>query len=977
MRFLKQAAIALALPLMLATLVTTAAAQGVQTGELTGIVTSSDGLTLPGATVTVQSPALQGIRTVVTDENGAYVIRALPPGQYQVTFEMTGLQTKTEKALIELGRPTTLNATLALAGVQEAVTVTADVTTAALTSPTIGANYDSNEIAALPTGRTPALIAELAPGLTANTPNNGQVTISGGFAYDNVFMINGVDINDNLFGTANNVFIEDAIEETSVLTSGISAEYGRFTGGVINMITKSGGNQFSGSFRANLSNDAWTEETPRERTAGTERTDKINQNYEGTFGGPIIRDRLWFFTAGRWQDTTTSQTLPVSNLPFNATTENRRFEVKGTGTLATNHRIQANYIRNSTDSVRVPFNFTIDPAIPEFPSFPNDLFVVNYNGVLTPKLLATFQISQKQFGFRGSGGTDTNIVNSPFITQGVLEGVDPVLHYNGNYFDATDPEDRNNFQYAGTLSYFLTTQGFGSHDIKGGFEHFTSTRTGGNSQSATSFVFDTDFLVAGGDPVLDAQGRFIPVFTPGVSQLENWIATRGAEIDVRTLSFFLQDDWTVAPRLTVNLGMRFEDVRSEATGGIIGVDTQTWVPRLSATYDLRGDGRTVLQASYAHYAGKYNESQIGANTTVGNPAFVLLDYVGPGGQGRDFAPGFDPANYEISFGSFPTANVFLADGLSSPITREFAASIGHELWGRGHAKLTYTFRNYYNFIEDFINDPTLDGRTTVIQDGVNFGTFDNIVFDNSDLPEREYQALLLQSNYRLRDNLQVEGHWTIQLRNHGNFEGEAANQPGISSEVGDYPEILTPERNFPTGRLNDFQRHKVRLWAIYSQGLGRFGTLDVAPILRAGSGRAFSLFAADVPLSDIQLARNPGYARLPGGGTQTLFFGERGSETFEGYALFDLALTYRIPVFRTVSPWVKLEVLNVTNNQKVFEWNTTVTPDPNSPLDEHGLPTGFVRGSNFGRATANTHYPVWRPGFTGGRTFLIATGVRF
>jgi Carboxypeptidase regulatory-like domain/TonB-dependent Receptor Plug Domain len=289
-------------------------------------VSSSDGLTLPGATVTVQSPALQGVRTVVTDGNGNYVIRALPPGTYEVTFEMAGLATKKEKAIVELGRQTTLNTTLALAGVQEEVTVTAEVSTAGLTSPTVGANYDSREITTLPTGRTPALTAELAPGLTANTPNTGQVTISGAFAYDNVFMINGVDINDNLFGTANNVFIKDAIEETSVLTSGISAEYGRFTGGVINMITKSGGNQFSGSFRGNLSNDAWTEETPRERDAGTDRTDKINQNYEGTFGGPIVRDRLWFFTAGRWQDTTTSQTLPVSNLPFEATQENRRFE---------------------------------------------------------------------------------------------------------------------------------------------------------------------------------------------------------------------------------------------------------------------------------------------------------------------------------------------------------------------------------------------------------------------------------------------------------------------------------------------------------------------------------------------------------------------------------------------------------------------------------------------------------------------------
>ena len=109
-----------------------------------------------------------------------------------------------------------------------------------------------------------------------------------------------------------------------------------------------------------------------------------------------------------------------------------------------------------------------------------------------------------------------------------------------------------------------------------------------------------------------------------------------------------------------------------------------------------------------------------------------------------------------------------------------------------------------------------------------------------------------------------------------------------------------PSRNFPVGRLDDFQRNKVRAWAIYNQPLGRFGSVDVAPILRDRFGPDATACSRPMsPLSDVQLARNPGYARLPDGGAQTLFFGERGSQTFPGFALLDLAATYQVPVFRT------------------------------------------------------------------------------
>src|SRR5204863_831777 len=157
---------------------------------------------------------------------------------------------------------------------------------------TLSKAYTKEEVDLLPVGRRPQDIAELATGLTSNTPNASQVSIGGSTAFDNVFMMNGVDIDDNLFGSPNGLYIEDAIAETNILTGGISAEWGRFAGGVINIITKSGGNKFPGSFRENFNNPKWIEETPRERAQNVVHQDVVGKSHEGTFGGAVPRDRL-------------------------------------------------------------------------------------------------------------------------------------------------------------------------------------------------------------------------------------------------------------------------------------------------------------------------------------------------------------------------------------------------------------------------------------------------------------------------------------------------------------------------------------------------------------------------------------------------------------------------------------------------------------------------------------------------------------
>ena len=779
----------------------TAHAQGLQTGTVTGIVESVDQVPLPGVRVTAASPALQGERTAVTDVNGVYYLRALAVGTYTVSLELSDFRTFTRNnVVVNVGGITKIDATMSLATLAETVTVRADapLLTAALTT---SRAYDKREIDALPVGRRPADIAEFAPGVsTPRTAAAGQVSIGGAFGFDNVFMINGVDVNDNILGTANDLFIEDAVQEARVLSHGISAEYGRFSGGVVNIVTKSGGNTFSGSFRQNLSNPAWISETPRQVENDIVNPDLASQTYEGTFGGPIVLNRLWVFSAGRYQNTDTQHTFTQTGGAFTRTDTNKRGELKLTGTVAPGHMVQGSYINNATEQANttgVGLTRLVDASTLYTRQLPNHLLALSYNGVLSERTLATVQYSQKGQARRNNGGRSTNILDSPFLTLGATRGVPGFLFYHAPFFDATDPEDRNNRQMTGSLTHLASTDRFGSHDLTAGAEYFVSTGIGGNSQSPSGYVFVTDYLVQDGKPIVDGSGRPIPTFVPGVSEAWNFLATRGATIDIKTTSAYFQDRWVVTPRLTLRLGARFEAVQGDATGDITTVDTTSIAPRLGAAFDVRGDGATVVQATYGHYSGKYNQVQFSANTNVGRPSEVDYVYSGPAGQGSDFAPGFDVGNYnQAIWANFPTANVDVADGIQSPSVREFTLALAQQIGQSGHVKATYAWRATSNFVDDFTDLST--GVTSVPM----VGTLANRVFRNTDEPTREYQALIFQGNHRPGGAITVGGDYTIQLRNHGNFVGETARQPGIPSVFGDFPEIYEPalDRLMPEGR---------------------------------------------------------------------------------------------------------------------------------------------------------------------------------
>jgi hypothetical protein len=209
----------------------------------------------------------------------------------------------------------------------------------------------------------------------------------------------------------------------------------------------------------------------------------------------------------------------------------------------------------------------------------------------------------------------------------------------------------------------------------------------------------------------------------------------------------------------------------------------------------------------------------------------------------------------------------------------------------------------------------------------------------------------------------------VQLENAGTFEGEGVNQPAVSSVYGDYPEAFSAARHYPDGRLSAFQRHKARLWTTYTSTFGRFGAIDAGFAYRYDSPLAYSLVATGLSLTDTQAALLAGYASTTS--AQTLYFGERGSELYpDGSHLFDLALTYSLPVLRTLRPYLKLDVRNVFNSTPLLSHDTTLTAIEDGPVDQLGLPTTFEKGPRFGEATSNTDYPF-------PREFRVSFGFRF
>ncbi len=968
--------------------------QGNPNGKLSGRVTAGD-QPLPGVKVTVTSPNLQGTKSTVTSSTGDYLFASLPPGEYEVTFEAQGLQTVKQTLRIGAAQSNILDTEMAAAAVTEEIVVTGTLENISQTVQS-ATTYTKQLVDELPTGRTVNEIVALSPGVQPNGPAKntgtglGSITISGAPSYENLFLINGVVANENVRGQAFDLFIEDAVQETTTATAGVSAEYGRFTGGVVNVLTKSGGNTFSGSLRDTLRNQSWEAKTPLTKT----QTDKVNPTYEATLGGPILKDRLWFFLAGRDLDLSQTLNTNITNIPYPSGQKQQRYEGKLTASITPSHTLVGSYLKVKDKQLGNSFQAILDLLSVYDRETPQEQYSGNYTGVLTENLVATAQYSKRKFTFIGSGAPSTDLIAGTLLLD---RSRGNARYHSPTFCGVCGPELRNNENYLGKLSYFLSTEKTGSHDIVGGVDSYNDIRLANNHQSGSDYrILGTGAVLRGADifPIFANDGSTIIQYNPIV---KNSLGTK-----FKTNSAFLNDTWRFSDRLTFGLGLRYDaNDGSDEEGKKVAKDSNI-SPRLSLTYDVHNDARYIAHASYGQYVAAIANTVGDSTSAAGAPQTFQWAYRGPAinvdpngpllTQDQAIRALFDwfQANGGPN-GPLPLIGIDIPGGstkirgsLKSPSVVEYALGMTARLGDHGLARADVVHRDW----QDFYAARTDRSTGSVIAG--NGPTDLTLIQNNDSLYERRYDALQTQFRYSPTSRLDFGGNWTLS-HTQGNFDGETRANGPVAGADGRYPEYKNPAWNDPKGDLSTDQRHRVTLYGLFNIFSQNHQALSVSLAQSYFSGHPYDAPGSVTlinPATGQNYVPNPGYLNPPV--RVTYYFSKRGAFTTPSVLRTDLSLNYSFKI-AGVDLFVKPEIVNLLNRHTVDTtdnslFDTTIfTADnrgacsnsptgrclPFNPLTEKPVEgVNWQKGPNFGKA-------VNPFGFQTPRTFRIGFGLRF
>ncbi len=969
----------------------------ISTGELVGRVQDESGASLPGVTITATSEKLQGSRVAVSDNNGNYKLPALPAGVYKVSYELEGFASAVREVKINVGEPTRSDpVTMKLSSVEEEIVVTGELETISKTR-TGAATFEQGEIEKLPINRTLSSATSMAPGVH-NTGPGGNITISGAMSFENLFLMNGVVMNENVRGQPFDLFIEDAIQETTVAASGVSAEYGRFTGGVVNAITKSGGNDFSGSFRVNLDNDDWVSRN----SLSPERKDELNETYEATLGGYFWKDHLWFFTAGRDLERSENQTTrAVTNIPFTRTDTETRLEGKLTLSPNPSHTFTGSYFEiDEAQNNRGSFTF-IDLDSLTNRTLPQEMIVGNYTGILTSNFFVEAQYSEREFAFVGSGALETDLINGTLMRR---RGTSHRWH-SPTFCGAGPPrcpdEERNNDNFVVKGSYFLSTAGAGTHDLVFGYDTFDDIRFSINRQTGS------DFTVWASDIIVDANNNIYSQFL-GTDTWIGWWAVFNEDIaqptSFKTNSLYVNDSWQLNDKWSFNVGVRYDENDGTNSAGVKTASDDKISPRLGLSYDVKGDGNLVVHASWGTYVAAIANSRADQTSNGGAIGRFIFPYGGPlvNTDPNCAAAGtctstddalrimFDwyLANGGITdvsnlpalavpgtFGVIiPGETQIIPNTIRSPATDEIAVGFTKRLGSKGLVRADLVLREWEDFYSNLTTTATGTVQTaTGVEDLTLVGNYDDGL-------SREYVGLHTQFRYRVTDRLTLAGNYTYSELE-GNFDGETGNSGPVPSGLNTYPEYSERSWTAPVGKLAADEEHRLRVWGVYDVIDTARNNLSVSLLQNFFSGNPYGAVGS---VDTRPFVTNPGYASPPS--SVTYYFSAPDAFYTDDITRTDLAVNYAFSwnaFGREVEVFLQPEVLNLFNEDGVTGVFTGVARansasstcpgrcQPFNPFTETPVEgVNWAKRSGFGE-------PEDENDFQSPRTYRFSVGFRF
>ena len=691
---------------------TAAAAQNLAQGAVSGTVANQAGAPVSGASVILQSVSQGFSRTYTTDASGSFRAVALPPGQYEATVNADGYNSLIETLNVGAGGTTSFVFTVGAAAdlgssVDEIVVVGVRQAVSEFDATTTGLTVNVEELAAnVPVARDANAIALLAPGVTASDSAFGNIpTIGGASAGENTYFINGLNITKFRDFTGSSVVPFEFYQILDTKTGGYQAEFGRGTGGVLNGTTKSGGNEWEFGVTTYWSPDALRADSPDTYLAQNKYDEAESTDVVIDFGGPIIRDRLFFFGLYNFRD------RESTNIGTLGTAVDPTFGVRGSnGTVVTSddpfygakvdflitddHRLEFTYFSDEqSQETRNVFVDTNGDYVGEFtPStfeFGGSNWIARYTGIWADWLTTSLSYGVNEYneysyspGDSGALITDLSVgfprrgvwgVGQPSVNEDertiLRADVDIYASFFGDHHFriGVDQEKLEAYQ---ELDY--SGQGY-NYCRPGGITPTiacTGAVTGGLWFRYQNLWDNPATPVVEGPvaprPSLAGQPRRVRI--RAYDNDGGWASTQNA--------YYLQDSWSVTDQLTLTLGIRNEGFENENIDGVPFIDLQDqWAPRIGFTYDVTGDRTSKLFGFWGRYflpvAVNTNQRLAGAEFFISD-TWSLSQVIGaPNDANGD---GIHDTTGEPILGSFLGGATF-ADGTTRPISTQVDAEI--------------------------------------------------------------------------------------------------------------------------------------------------------------------------------------------------------------------------------------------------------------------------------------------------------------